>query len=288
MTTTAFEDEASGTSGPVRIGAGVGEQPSGDGCNGDHDKSQRRDLLLAFIDRRRLQERLDEVVTQAGWRATRPSHSREELVLRLDWRRLEERFGGILQEEVAGSHWRFGNRYADAVRAVEEIHLAVTDSQGNRFCAADGELFACRTLREVYAAQEMAWHGWDDDGYPDWRGFTDEEAAASQECHQRTGLHWRPGIGLEHDTRPAGADPTGAAQLVALGQRVQLLREAAGLTRGQVVEAAGIPAGQMYALEAGDWNLDLKSVFRLAAALGVPATALIPDDTTTPRPEAPG
>lgn len=256
--------------------------PVGADGNGGHIEVQRLDLLLAFIDRHRLQERLDEVVTQAGWRAAGPSHSRQELVLRLDWRRLEERFCGILREEVAGSHWRFGHRYADAVRAVEEIHLPVTDAAGNRFCAADGELFACPTLREVYAAQELAWDGWDDHGYPDWRGFTDEEAAASRECFQRTGLHWRPGIGLEHDTGPAAGQ---LAALAALGHRVHLLRDAAGLTRRQVAEASGIPAGQLYALEAGDWNIDLKSVFRLAAALGVSTAALVPDDTTSPVPE---
>jgi DNA-binding XRE family transcriptional regulator len=284
VTTTALEDEAGGTARPAHTGAGTGEEPLGDGCNGEHDEIQRRDLLLAFIDRRRLQQRLDEVVTQAGWRAAEPSHSREELVLRLDWRRLEERFGGILREEVAGSHWRFGNRYADAVRGVDEVHAPVADSQGNRVCAADGEVFACRTLREVYAAQEMAWDGWDDHGYPDWRGFTDEDAAASRDCYQQTGLHWRPGIGLEYDTRPAGTDggPSGAGQLTALGERVRQLRAAAELARDQVAGAAGIPAGQLYALEAGNWNLDLSSMFRLAAALGVPATALLPDDATAP------
>jgi len=282
--TTQHLDKADITAAPAQLGASIGEQPPGDsGGNGEHSELHRRDLLLAFIDRRRLQERLDEVVTQAGWRAAEPSHSRQELVLRLDWRRLEERFGGILREEVTGSSWRFQNRYADAVRAVEEIHSPVTDAQGNRFCAADGELFACRTLREAYAAQEMAWDGWDDHGYPDWRGFTDEEAVASRECYQQTGLHWRPSIGLEYDTGPAGAGQDSAGQLAALGQRAQLLRDAAGLTRSQVAEATGIPAGQMYALEAGGWNIDLRSVFRLAAVLGVPAAALIADDTTTPK-----
>ena len=290
MTTTAFDHEVGGTGRPADIGAGTGEQPLDDGCNGEHDEFQRQDLLLAFIDRRRLQHRLDEVVTQAGWHAAGPSHSREELVLRLDWRRLEERFGGILREEVAGSHWRFGNRYADAVRGVEEVHAPVADTQGNRVCAADGDLFACRTLREVYAAQEMAWNGWDDHGYPNWRGFTDEDAAASRDCYQQTGLHWRPGIGLDHHTRPAATDrgPSGAGQLTALGERVRQLRAAAELARDQVAEVAGIPARQLYALEAGNWNLDLSSMFRLAAALGVPATALLPDDATAPGPEDPG
>jgi transcriptional regulator with XRE-family HTH domain len=288
--TTQHLDEADGAAAPVRIGAGIGEQPQGDGGNGEHTELQRRDLLLAFIDRRRLQERLDDVVTRAGWRMAERSHSREELALRLDWRRLEERFGGILREEVAGSSWRFRDRYADAVRGVEEIHSPVSDAQGDRLCAADGELFACRTLREVYAAQEMAWGGWDDDGYPSWRGFTDEEAAESRDCYQQTALHWRPGIGLDHHTGLAGAvqDPDSARQLTALGERVRRLRVAAELTCNEVAEATGIPAGQLYALEAGDWNPDLRSVFRLAAALGVPATALVPDDTTAPGPEDPG
>jgi DNA-binding XRE family transcriptional regulator len=285
--TTQHLDDADCAAASAQIDAGVGEQPP---SNGEHDELQPRGLLLAFIDRRRLQQRLDEVVTQAGWRAAGPSHSREELALRLDWRRLEERFGAILREELAGSSWRFRDRYADAVRGVEEIHLPVIDAEGNRFCAVDRELFACRTLREVYAAQEMAWGGWDDAGHPSWRGFTDEEAAESRACYQQTGLHWRPGIGLDHDTGPAaaGQDPDSAGQLAALGQRAQLLRAAAGLTPDEVAEAAGIPAGQLYALEAGGWNTDLGCLFRLAAALGVPAAALVPDDTTAPWPKDPG
>lgn len=267
-----------------------GEKPPSLGGNsedGEPGEPQRRDLLLAFIDRRRLQQRLDEVVTQAGWRAAKPSHSREELALRLDWRRLEERFGVILREEVADSGWRFHNCYADALRGVEEIHLPVADAAGNRFCAADGELFACRTLLETYAARDMAWGGWDDHHHPSWRGFTDEEAAASRECYQQTGLYWQPGIGHDQLTRPAGIDqnPDSARHLVELGTQVQRLRTAAELTPTELAEATGIPVGQLWALEVGDWNPDLGSVFRLATALGVPATALVSEDTAPADPE---
>lgn len=265
-------------------------QHAGRDSHRGHTEAEHRDLLLAFIDRGRLQDRLEEAVAKAAWKAAGRSYSREELVLRLDWGRLHEVFVAAIEDEARRGGWRFHDRYADAARGVEEIHLPVTDSHRNRVCAADGELFACRTLREAYAAQEMAWGGWDDDGYPSWRGFTDEEAAASRQCYQQTGLHWRPGIGLDQGNGPTSTaqDPGGAGQLAAVGQRVRLLRAAAGLTPSEVADASGIPAGQLYALEAGDWNIDLRSVFRLAAALGAPTAALVPNDTGPPEPEEPG
>lgn len=152
-------------------------------------------------------------MAKSAWKAGSRSYSREELVLRLDWRRLHEVFVAAIEDEVSGSAWRFQYRYADAVRSVGELHAAITDTEGRRTCATEpDEQYPCRTVREVYAAQEIAWDGWQPSPCGDhWRSFTSDEAEASRRCYQRTGLHWRPGIGIgtDNDSDASSATPDG-------------------------------------------------------------------------------
>jgi hypothetical protein len=62
MVTTQHLDDADCAAASARIGAGADEQPP---SNGEHGELQRRDLLLAFIDRRR---RLDRTAGQVTLR----------------------------------------------------------------------------------------------------------------------------------------------------------------------------------------------------------------------------
>jgi transcriptional regulator with XRE-family HTH domain len=77
-----------------------------------------------------------------------------------------------------------------------------------------------------------------------------------------------------------------------LGQRLQRLRAAAGLTQTQVAAAAGVPVSSLQ-----NWEIDrrepgLRAAVRLAKALGVTAedladTAPVEDAGRTPRPAGP-
>lgn len=177
----------------------------------DHDQphtdDQVRDLLLALIDRGRLQDRLEAAITAAAWPAVARSYSREEVIRRLDWGRLHEVFAHAVTEEVRSSLPGFYWTYADAVRAVDDLHAFTTGSDGRAVCAADpDQSYPCRTVRELYAAQGMAWCG--HDGLSEWTGFTPEEAEASGDSLRRTRRYWRPGIGADGQT-PTDARPGG-------------------------------------------------------------------------------
>lgn len=172
-----------------------------------HTEQQVRDLLLAFIDRRRLQDRFDAAVTAAAWPAVARSYSREEVVRRLDWGRLHEVFAHAITTEVRSSLPGFYWSYADAVRAVDDLHALTTGPDGRAVCALDSDQsYPCRTVRELYAAQRMAWCGHDDPA--EWSGFTSEETEASRGCLGRTGRYWRPGIGADGEA-PTGPRPDG-------------------------------------------------------------------------------
>jgi transcriptional regulator with XRE-family HTH domain len=77
-----------------------------------------------------------------------------------------------------------------------------------------------------------------------------------------------------------------------LGQRLQRLRAAAGLTQAQVAEAAGVPVSSLQ-----NWEIDrrepgFRAAVRLAKGLGVTAedlaeTAPVEDAGKAPRPAGP-
>lgn len=159
-----------------------------------HTNDQLRDLLLAFVDRDRLQKRLEDAVAKAAWPAAARSYSREELVRRLDWGRLHEVFAEAITDEVRRSLPGFYWTHADAVRAIDELHAAEPGPDGRATCTLDPDQgYPCRTVRELYAAQGIAWSG--DDRNDEWRAFTEEDAAASDDSRRRGGPYWRPGIG---------------------------------------------------------------------------------------------
>lgn len=159
----------------------------------EHTDEQVRDLLLGFVDRRRLQDRLEDAVAKAAWPAVARSYSREELVRRLDWGRLHEVFADAITQEVRHSLPSFYWTYADAVRAVDELHAAVTGLDDRVTCFLDSEHYPCPTVRELYAAQGMAWTGHEE--HSEWAAFTAEEAEVSEDSRRRGGPYWRPGIG---------------------------------------------------------------------------------------------
>jgi len=77
-----------------------------------------------------------------------------------------------------------------------------------------------------------------------------------------------------------------------LGQRIQRLRVAAGLTQGRLADIAGVPLKSLQ-----NWEIDyrepgLRSACRLAKALGVPAEQLadtvpVEEAGKVPRPAGP-
>ncbi len=65
------------------------------------------------------------------------------------------------------------------------------------------------------------------------------------------------------------------AELVALGQRVCALREAAGLTQEGLAHAAGLHWTYVGQIERGERNLTYKNVLKLARGLGVDPAELM-------------
>ncbi len=161
-----------------------------------HTDGQLRDLLLAFVDRDRLQDRLEDAVAKAAWPAVARSYSREELVRRLDWGRLHEVFAEVIADEARRSLPGFYWTHADAVRAIDELHAAEPGPDDRATCALDpDESYPCRTVRELYAAQGLAWSGHNSNR--EWAAFTDEDATASDDSRRRGGPYWHPGVGAE-------------------------------------------------------------------------------------------
>ncbi|MFN8017466.1 MAG: helix-turn-helix transcriptional regulator [Acidimicrobiales bacterium] len=74
---------------------------------------------------------------------------------------------------------------------------------------------------------------------------------------------------------PKRADPVADADLIALGDRLRTLRQAAGLTQEQVAEAAGLHWTYVSQIERGTRNLGYRNIVRLAEAVGVTAPHLI-------------
>lgn len=90
------------------------------------------------------------------------------------------------------------------------------------------------------------------------------------------------------ETMAANADPeegaAGDPLLMAVGARIRELREAAGLAPADFSRAAGFSLQYLWRLERGQQNLNLRSISRLALALGVEMAAIlegIPADPAT-------
>lgn len=71
---------------------------------------------------------------------------------------------------------------------------------------------------------------------------------------------------------------------VAVGRRLAMERDALGMTQGEVAALAGIGRTSIVNIEAGRQRVPLHTLVAIAAALGVPLSALVPasvsDDTT--------
>ena len=80
--------------------------------------------------------------------------------------------------------------------------------------------------------------------------------------------------------KPRGKKPSEDKnpELVALGQRVFALREAAGLTQEALAHAAGLHWTYIGQIERGERNLTYKTLLRVAHGLGVGAGQLLPPD----------
>jgi transcriptional regulator with XRE-family HTH domain len=76
----------------------------------------------------------------------------------------------------------------------------------------------------------------------------------------------------KREGRSGGAkDP----ELVAFGQRVFELREAAGMTQEELARAAGLHWTYIGQIERGERNLSYKNVRKLAKGLGIDASKLL-------------
>lgn len=73
-------------------------------------------------------------------------------------------------------------------------------------------------------------------------------------------------------------------------RRLTALRERAGLTQAALADRAGLSRQAIGKLERGEREPTLETAVRLAAALGVPVTAFVPDapdNTAQPPAESP-
>jgi len=68
-----------------------------------------------------------------------------------------------------------------------------------------------------------------------------------------------------------------------VGRRIGELREAAGLTQAQVAEELDMTVSNYQRIEHGLQNLSIKTMVRVAAALGVPAAKLLTATSTRRR-----
>jgi transcriptional regulator with XRE-family HTH domain len=65
------------------------------------------------------------------------------------------------------------------------------------------------------------------------------------------------------------------AELLSLGNAIRRRRQARGMTLDDLSQAAGISRVMLVAIEHGRRNPGIRSIFELAAALGVPAAELV-------------
>jgi transcriptional regulator with XRE-family HTH domain len=75
-----------------------------------------------------------------------------------------------------------------------------------------------------------------------------------------------------------GSDKDLDAGRRAFGERVRVLRAAAGLSQEQLAERSGLHRTYVSSLERGQRNVGLENILRLATALGVAPSAFFPDE----------
>lgn len=75
-----------------------------------------------------------------------------------------------------------------------------------------------------------------------------------------------------------GSDKDLDAGRRAFGERVRVLRAAAGLSQEQLAERSGLHRTYVSSLERGQRNVGLENILRLATALGVAPSAFFPGE----------
>ncbi len=76
---------------------------------------------------------------------------------------------------------------------------------------------------------------------------------------------------MEDEGEESRTDPL----LKAVGERITEIRAAKGLKTADLAKAAGVSPAYMWRVEAGRQNLSLRSLSRLALALGIPMASLL-------------
>lgn len=106
-----------------------------------------------------------------------------------------------------------------------------------------------------------------------------------------SGLPWgrRRDIGSKRERpygkgMPSSSEAPNDALLIAVGERIRTLREVKDMAPKDFAAAAGFSLSYLWRLESGQQNLNLRSISRIALALGEPMTALLegiePDPAT--------
>lgn len=67
----------------------------------------------------------------------------------------------------------------------------------------------------------------------------------------------------------------GDPELTALGREIRKRREALGVSQEELAERSGLHRNYIGGIERGERNVGIKAIFRLAAALGVPAWEIL-------------
>lgn len=94
-----------------------------------------------------------------------------------------------------------------------------------------------------------------------------------------------PNTGIKNTGAPISSPPDERALLDRLARRVRTARDALGLSRKALSEAAGLSPRYLAQLEGGEGNISIVLLSRLAWALGQPVEALV-GDGSAPSPEA--
>lgn len=82
-------------------------------------------------------------------------------------------------------------------------------------------------------------------------------------------------MGKDGDSAKPEKDGGGDPLLTAVGRRIREVREAAGMSFGELATAAGISRGYVYRLETGQQNASIRSLSRIAVALSTSLSALL-------------
>ena len=71
---------------------------------------------------------------------------------------------------------------------------------------------------------------------------------------------------------------------VRFGERLRAVRQQRGISQEKLAELAGLHRTYVSSIERGERNVSLVNIERLAAALGVAMTELMPDEAKPPGP----